>query len=88
MGTKTTKTIGFCNQNKNKGSLIPNPNHEIKKNENKNMTHANNNPTRFYCFEEIKSKQGYHPKLLLNKLKVMKNSTLTYTHWAPSSKKI
>jgi len=36
-------------------------------------------------------KQGYdkktYPKLVLNKLKVMGNSTSIYTYWAPSSKK-
>ncbi len=47
------------------------------------------NPTRYYCKEEIKTKQGYDkktcPKLMLNKLKVMKNSTSIYTPWAPNS---
>jgi hypothetical protein len=28
-----------------------------------------------------------YPKLVLNILKVMKNSTSIYTHWAPSLKK-
>jgi hypothetical protein len=49
----------------------------------------NNNSIRFYCKEEIKIEQGYdkktYPKLVLNKLKVMKNSTSIYTHLAPSS---
>jgi hypothetical protein len=50
----------------------------------------NKNPKRFYCKEKIKIEQGYdknmYPKLLLNKLKVMGNSTSIYTPWAPSSK--
>jgi hypothetical protein len=33
---------------------IPNLDHEIKKNKNKNMTSANKNPIKFYCKEETK----------------------------------
>jgi hypothetical protein len=48
----------------------------------------NNNPTRFYCKEEIE--QGHdkktYPRLVLNKLKVMGNSTFIYNRWAFSSK--
>jgi len=37
-----------------------------------------------------KTKQSYekkmYPKLMLNKLKVMGNHTVIYTHWAPHSK--
>jgi hypothetical protein len=51
----------------------------------------NKNPTRFYCKEEIKTKQGYnnntYQKLVLNKLNVMGNSTFIYSPWAFSSKK-
>jgi len=50
----------------------------------------NKNPMRFYYKEEILKKQGYdkkmYPKLMLNILNVMKNSTTIYTHWAPSSR--
>jgi hypothetical protein len=46
-----------------------------------NTTNANTNLTRFYYKEE--TKQGYdkkmYPKLMLNKLKVMGNSTSIYT---------
>jgi hypothetical protein len=81
---KTTKTTRI------RASLIPNPNHETRKNKNKNTTCANKNPTRFYYEEEIE--QGYdqklYPKLTLNRQKVMRNSTFIYTHWAPSSKKL
>jgi hypothetical protein len=86
---KQPRLQDFLTQTKIRGSLIPNPNHEIRKNKNKNITCANKNPTRFYYKEE--TEQGYdkksYPKLMLNKLKVMKNSTAIYTHWAPSSKK-
>jgi len=51
----------------------------------------NKNSTWFYYKKEIKKKQGYdkktYQKLVLNILKVMGNSTLIYTHWAPSSRK-
>jgi hypothetical protein len=49
------------------------------------------NPTKFCCRKEIKTKQGYDKKkplkLILNKLKVMGNSTFIYTYWATSLKK-
>jgi hypothetical protein len=51
----------------------------------------NKNSKTFYYKKETKTKQGYdkktYPKLLLNTLKVMGNSTFIYTYWAPSSKK-
>jgi hypothetical protein len=44
---------------------------------------------QFYCEKE--TKQGYdkktYPKLVLDRLKVIGNSTFMYTHWALSSKK-
>ncbi len=50
----------------------------------------NKNPTRFYYKNEIKINQGYdkktYPKLMLNKLKLMWDSTSIYIHWAPKSK--
>ncbi len=53
------------------------------------MTSTNKNPTKFYCKEEIG--QSYdnkmYPELVLNKLKVMKNSTSIYIYQAPSSRK-
>jgi hypothetical protein len=52
------------------------------------MTHEKINSTRFYYRKGIE--QGYdkkrYPKLMLNILKVMKNSTFIYTHWASSSR--
>jgi hypothetical protein len=60
-----------------------------QENKNKNTTCANKNPTKFYYKKE--TKQGYDKKtykiLVLNKLKVMGNSTFIYTYQAPSSKK-
>jgi hypothetical protein len=48
----------------------------------------NKNSTNFYCKKEIE--QGYnkktYPRPMLNKLKVVINSTSIYNHWAPSSK--
>jgi hypothetical protein len=48
------------------------------------------NPTRFYCKNGTRIEQGCdkrtYPKLVLNKLKVMWDSTYIYTHWAPSLK--
>jgi ATP adenylyltransferase/5',5'''-P-1,P-4-tetraphosphate phosphorylase II len=84
---KTTKIIGFPNQNENKGCLIPNPNNEIKKTRTRHV--QNKNPKRYYCKEGIEydyDKKTY-PKLLLNKLKVMGNSTFIYTYMAFSSRK-
>jgi len=57
---------------------------------NKDMTCANKNPTKFYYKKKTKQNNNnkkMYPKLLLNKLKVMKNPTFIYTHWTPSSKK-
>jgi hypothetical protein len=52
----------------------------------------NKNSTRFYVKKEIKTKQVYdkkmYPKLVLNKLKVIKNSTSIYTHWALDLRKL
>jgi hypothetical protein len=47
MGMKTTKSTKFPNQNEN-ASLVPNEDCKVQ----------NNNPTRFYCKEETKMKQG------------------------------
>jgi hypothetical protein len=66
--------------------LIPNSDYKTRKT---NITNANINLTIFYYKEE--TKQGYnfktYPKLVLNKLKVMRNSTFIYTHCALSLKK-
>ncbi len=47
------------------------------------MTCAKKNPTRFYCKFKTRIKQGcdkkMYSKLMLNKLKVIKNPTFIYT---------
>ncbi len=74
MGTKIIKTTWFYNQNENKGKPISKSKSWNKNN--KNTTHANNNPTKFYCKEEMK--QGYDKKMYL-KL-VLNNFTFIYTY--------
>jgi len=53
------------------------------------MTNTKKNPSRFYCKKE--TKQGYdkktYPKLVLNRLKVMRNSSSIYIPWALNSRK-
>ncbi len=79
----------LLNQDENKGKPNPKSRSWNKKTKTRTWHVWNNNPIRFYCKEEIKIKQGYdkktYPKLVLNKLKVMRNSTFIYTHLAPSS---
>jgi hypothetical protein len=87
---KKPKLQDSLTKTRTKASLIPNPNYETRKT--KKMTQVpKKNPTRFYCKEKMKTKQGYdkkkYPKLVLNRLKVMGNPTSIYTHLAPSSRK-
>jgi len=88
MGTKITKIVGGFTQNENKGRLIPNSNHETKQTRIRTWCMQNKNSTKFYCKNKIE--QGYnkktYPRPMLNKLKVVINSTSIYNHWAPSSK--
>jgi len=62
--------------------LVMKPDHERKRKRTKTRHMQNKNPTRFCCKGKIK--QGYNkkktPKLMLNKLKVMNNSTFICTH--------
>jgi len=55
-----------------------------QKKQDKKRNMCEKNPTRFYCKEE--TEQGYdkklYPKLTLNRLKVMRDFTYIYTHWA------
>jgi hypothetical protein len=82
---KTTKTIRFFNQNKNKGRLSSKSRSWNKKNKNKNTTSVNN------ILLQKKKEQCYdkktYPKLVLNKLKIVENSTFIYTPWALNSRK-
>jgi hypothetical protein len=84
----------FPNQNENKGK--PNPksrlwNQKKQKTKTKTQQVQNKNLTRFYCKNEIRIEQccdkKIYPKLMLNILKVIRNSTSIYTLWAPSSNK-
>jgi len=47
----------------------------------------NKDLTRFYFIEEIKQGYDKKPKTNVEHIKVMGNSTSTYTNWAPSSRK-
>ncbi len=51
----------------------------------------NKNPTRFYCKYKTRIEQGEtkkkYPKLVLNKLKVIKCPTFIYNVWGPNSRK-
>jgi len=64
--------------------LIPNLDHETKKTKIRTWQMQDNNSTRFFCNNEIKIEQGcdkrMFPKLMLNRLKIMGNSTSMYTH--------
>jgi hypothetical protein len=76
----------FLNKNLSKGMFSFKSRSWNKKNKNNNTTSANKNPIIFYCKKETKQcydKKTY-PKLMLNRLKVMKISTYIYTHWAPN----
>jgi hypothetical protein len=60
--TKTTKITKKFNQNKNKAGLILNPNRETKQTRTRTQHVRKKNPTRFYCKEETKTKEGYDKK--------------------------
>ncbi len=81
----------FLNQDKNKCMLILNPNYETKKNKDKNTINAKQKFNRISLQERNKNKtrlwEETYPKLVLNKLKVMGNSTFIYTYWAHSLRK-
>jgi len=89
---KQPKPQDFLTKTNTKASLIPNQDRETRKTKTRTWQVQNNNSTRFYYKNETKIEQNYdkktYPKLVLNKLKVLKNSTSIYTHWAPSSKPI
>jgi len=54
---------------------------------NKNMTHVKQESNEIFCKEEIKIKQHYDKKLMLNKLKIIKKFIYIYTYWASNSRK-
>ncbi len=87
--TKTTKFTWFPNQDKNKGK--PSSKFKLwnKKNKNKNTTCVKQDSNKILLQEGNKNKtrlwQKKIPKLVLNILKVMGNSTFIYTYWAHNS---
>jgi hypothetical protein len=91
--TKKPSLWDFLNQNENKGmfnSKSKSKNKKKKKKKTRSQQVQNKNSIGFYCNDETKTKQGCdkktYQKLVLNKLKVMENSTFIYSHWALSSK--
>jgi hypothetical protein len=60
MGTTTTNTIRFFNQNENNACLILNLECGTKQTRTRTQHMRNKNQTRFYCKEE--TKQGYDKK--------------------------
>jgi len=76
----------FLTKMKTKANVIPNPDHKTRRITRQLQIKIQQN---FICKKE--TKQGYdkkmHPKLMLNKLNVMGDSSYIYTHWAPNSKK-
>jgi len=91
MRMKQPRLQDFLTKRRIKAGLFPNPDHKTKQIRIRTWYMQNKNPTKVHCKQKIKTKQGYdqkkNPKLVFNKLKVMKNSTSIYTHWAPSSRK-
>ncbi len=82
MNTKPTKITRFSNQNKKKSK--PNLKSKLwnKKNKSKNVTHANKNPRRFYCKEEIE--QSYDKKVYQNtSVEQTKGNDKFYLHLYP-----
>ncbi len=81
----------FPNQIENKDKLNTKSKLWNKKTKTKTWQVQNKNSTRFYCKNEIRIEQScdkkIYPRLMLNILKVIRNSTFIYTFWAPSSNK-
>jgi hypothetical protein len=72
--------------------LVPNLNHVTKKTRTRTQHVQDKNPIRFYSKNETRTNKVVtkktYPKLVLNKLKVIKSPTSIYTPWAPNSKKL
>jgi hypothetical protein len=71
--------------------LVPNLNYETKKTIIKTKHVENNNSTRFYYKNETRTKQECdkktYPKLVLKRLKGIKNHISIYTPWGSNSMK-
>jgi len=80
----------FLTKTKTSACIFSNPNCETKNSRTRTQHMKNKNPTRYYCMEKTKTKQGYdkemYPKLVLNKLKVMGNSDSIYIYSAFNSR--
>ncbi len=84
MGMKTTKSTRFPKLGqKHKQSQFQIQIMKPKKQKQKTRHMKDKNPKRFYCKNEIRTKQSYdkitYPKLMLNILKVIKGPTYIYT---------
>jgi hypothetical protein len=79
----------FVTKIRTNAGLVPNLDYETRKIRIRIKHMQNKNLKRFYCNKKIRIKQGCekttYPKLMLNILKLMRNSTSIYTHWAPNS---
>lgn len=82
---KQPRLRNFLNQDKNKSKL----NFSNSDCETRTITRhvQNRNPTKFYCKEKKSYNKKTYQKSILNRLKLMKNSTFIYTPWAPRLKK-
>ncbi len=78
---KQPRLQDFLTQTRTRACLIPNPDYERKKTRKKTQHMQNKNPIWIYYKKEIK--WGYdkktYPKLMLNILHTMRNSTFIYT---------
>ncbi len=90
MGTKRTKQQDFQTTWMKVG-LVLNPGHGIKLSKVKTQYVHDMNVKGFYYKNMTRIEQNHdkdtYPKLVLNRLKIMWDSTSIYTNWAPSSRK-
>jgi hypothetical protein len=87
ISTKTIKTT-ILTKTKKKVNLIPNPNHETRKTRTITQQVKTKIQQDFIPkHKQIRFDKKTYPKLMLNKLKVMGNSTSIYTPWAPNIRK-
>jgi hypothetical protein len=77
---------------KTQASLIPNPNYETRKIRTRTRHVQDKNLIKVYYKNETRTKQNcdkeMYPKLVLNKLKVIKGPTSIYTPCGPNSRKL
>jgi len=73
-----------------KASLVLSPSHKIRKTKTRCVYNVN---AKIFNYKNMtRTKQDHdkdtYPKLMLNVLQVMWDSTFIYIHWAPNSKKL